>query len=188
MATLVRGTGFPLRWFFASALVVLCGAPVRAASPPEPPGYRLGDYRTPTPATLSGAVVITTQQAEALWREGAAFIDVMPRPPRPPNLPVDTLWRPPPRNSIPGAVWLANTGYGDVAAEAEAYFRRGLDDAVRGRPERPIVFFCLRDCWMSWNAAKRALALGYRFVHWYPDGTDGWHEAGLSLEKVEPAP
>jgi hypothetical protein len=41
---------------------------------------------------------------------------------------------------------------------------------------------------MSWNAAKRALALGYRSVHWYPDGTDGWGEAGFLLERVEPAP
>ncbi len=35
---------------------------------------------------------------------------------------------------------------------------------------------------MSWNAAKRALALGYQNVAWYPDGTDGWHEAGLPLQ------
>ena len=36
---------------------------------------------------------------------------------------------------------------------------------------------------MSWNAAKRALALGYAHVAWYPEGADGWAAAGLPLEK-----
>src|SRR5258708_7708028 len=49
---------------------------------PEPSGYRTHDYRAPTPAGLSGARVVTTPQAEALWRDKAAiFVDVMPRPP-----------------------------------------------------------------------------------------------------------
>ena len=41
---------------------------------------------------------------------------------------------------------------------------------------------------MSWNAAKRALALGYKNVGWYPEGTDGWKAAGLPLESAEPTP
>jgi PQQ-dependent catabolism-associated CXXCW motif protein len=49
------------------------------------------------------------------------------------------------------------------------------------------LFYCLRDCWMSWNAAKRAIALGYT-VAWYPDGTDGWQDAGLPLSAAVPAP
>jgi rhodanese-related sulfurtransferase len=39
---------------------------------------------------------------------------------------------------------------------------------------------------MSWNAAKRALALGYRKVLWYPEGTDGWSRRGLPLERRTP--
>jgi PQQ-dependent catabolism-associated CXXCW motif protein len=42
------------------------------------------------------------------------------------------------------------------------------------------------ECWMSWNAAKRAVALGYARVHWYPDGTDGWAAAGLPLAEARP--
>ena len=46
------------------------------------------NYRTPTPATLRGARVVTTDEAEAIWKNGnAVFVDVLPRPPRPPNLP-----------------------------------------------------------------------------------------------------
>jgi rhodanese-related sulfurtransferase len=41
---------------------------------------------------------------------------------------------------------------------------------------------------MSWNAAKRALAMGYVNVAWYPEGTDGWEEAGLPLTEAKPAP
>jgi rhodanese-related sulfurtransferase len=40
---------------------------------------------------------------------------------------------------------------------------------------------------MSWNAAKRALAMGYANVAWYPDGTDGWADADLPLEQATPA-
>ena len=66
------------------------------------------------------------------------------------------------------------------------YFRTGLEKATGGDKAKPLVFYCLRDCWMSWNAAKRAIAVGYRDVSWYPDGTDGWSEAGHPLENRKP--
>jgi len=46
----------------------------------------------------------------------------------------------------------------------------------------------MADCWMSWNAGKRALSLGYVHVLWYPDGTDGWAAAGYPLEERNPEP
>ncbi|MDP2740597.1 MAG: PQQ-dependent catabolism-associated CXXCW motif protein, partial [Pseudorhodobacter sp.] len=57
-----------------------------------------------------------------------------------------------------------------------------------GDPERPVVFFCLSDCWMSWNAATRALNYGYTRVFWYPLGTDGWAAQGYPTEALEPEP
>lgn len=169
-------------------LLVAPLAPGRAEAPPaEPPGYRMDAYRALTPATLAGARVLTTAEAEALWRgKAAAFIDVLPRPPRPVGLPAGTLWRDPPHASIPGALWLVNVGFGALNAETEAYFRDGLKAASKGEGAAPLVFFCQRACWMSWNAAKRARASGYRDVLWYPDGTDGWAEAGLPLAPLEP--
>jgi PQQ-dependent catabolism-associated CXXCW motif protein len=156
--------------------------------PPEPVGYRTSDYRTPTPATLAGARVITTAQAEALWKSGAAvFIDVHSHAPRPANLPAGTLWREKPRMNIPGSVWLPDTGYGQLAASTEAYLRNGLARLTGGDRAKPIVIYCLADCWMSWNAAKRALAMGYTNVAWYPQGTDGWKAAGLPLQQAAPA-
>ncbi len=131
-------------------------------------------------------MTITTPEAERLWRAGAAFVDVLPHPPRPTTLPPGTIWRDAPHDSIPHAHWLPNTGFGALAPQTEAYFRQGLAAATGGRLDAPLVLFCQRNCWMSWNAAKRALTLGYRDVRWYPDGTDGWGEAGLPLERATP--
>lgn len=175
----------------AAALLVMAPAVgpagAKVAAPPEPSGYRMDAYREPTPLTLAGAKVLTTAEAEVLWRQKAAvFIDVLPRPPRPKGLPAGTLWRDPPHESIPGAIWLANVGFGTLNAETEAYFRNGLKAASRDNVRTPLVLYCQRSCWMSWNAAKRALASGYEDVSWYPDGTDGWAEKGLPLARVEP--
>jgi rhodanese-related sulfurtransferase len=41
---------------------------------------------------------------------------------------------------------------------------------------------------MSWNAAKRALQLGYSNIAWYREGTDGWLAAGLPLVTITPEP
>jgi PQQ-dependent catabolism-associated CXXCW motif protein len=158
-------------------------------SVPQPPGYRTDDYRAPTPPSLSGARTISTTEAAALWRgKEAIFIDVMPQAPRPANLPPGTIWRDKPRFSIPGSAWLPDTGYGELAAATEAYLRNGLAQLTRNDPTKPVVIYCLRDCWMSWNAAKRALSWGYTHVIWYPEGTDGWEAAGFPLQPIQPLP
>jgi PQQ-dependent catabolism-associated CXXCW motif protein len=158
------------------------------AATPEPEHYRNEDYRAPTPTTLRGARVIATAQAEALWRAGAAaFVDVMPHVPRPADLPAGTIWRDKLRHNIPGSVWLADTGYGELAASTVDYFKAGLERITGGDRAKVVVIYCQRDCWMSWNAAKRAVSLGYA-VAWYPDGTDGWQDAGLPLSEATPAP
>jgi PQQ-dependent catabolism-associated CXXCW motif protein len=166
-------------------LAVLTAGAARAAPPDEPDSYRNENYRSETPVTLKGARVLTTAEARAIWEaKSAAFIDVLPQPPRPKNLPPDVLWRPQPRADIPGSLWLPDTGYGELAPAMEAYLVAGL----RKAGERTLVFYCQRSCWMSWNAARRALALGFKPVDWYPDGVDGWREAGLPLEPREAEP
>jgi len=170
-----------------ASLIVLGAAASGQNAPPEPSGYRMQDYRAPTAATLAGARVVTTAQAEELWKSGAAFVDVLPHAPRPANLPPGTIWREKARMNIPGSTWLPDTGYGALAEVTETYFRRGLEQATGGDRDRPLVIYCLADCWMSWNAAKRALTMGYRNVAWYPEGTDGWAAAGLPLKESVPA-
>jgi PQQ-dependent catabolism-associated CXXCW motif protein len=174
---------------FALIATILAATEARAAEVAEPESYRLEDYRAPTPATLRGAKVIGTEEAEKIWRSRkAAFVDVLPRPPRPRNLPEGTLWRDKPRPDIPGSIWLPDTGYGELATAMADYFARGLAKATHGDRARLIVLYCLADCWMSWNAARRAQEIGYSNVAWYREGTDGWLAAGLPLEEATPAP
>lgn len=172
------------------ALVLLVLSPAvgqPAPTVPEPDGYRMDAYRAPTPATLKGATVIDTAEAERLWRaRSALFVDVMPRDVKPANLPPGTIWRDKKREHLPGSAWLPNVGYGALNAQTDAYFRRGLDELSQGRRDAALVFYCQTDCWMSWNAAKRALDYGYANVIWYPGGSDGWAKAGLPLEIAAP--
>jgi PQQ-dependent catabolism-associated CXXCW motif protein len=160
-----------------------------AAEVSEPDDYRADNFRSPTPATLKGARVVTTAEAEEIWKGGAAiFIDVLPQPPRPKNLPAGTIWHERPRLNIPGSTWLPDTGYGALAAPMEDYLRANRARLTGGDQGKMLVIYCLRDCWMSWNAAKRAMAMGYRNVVWYPDGTDGWEDALLTLKECKPEP
>jgi PQQ-dependent catabolism-associated CXXCW motif protein len=155
----------------------------------EPEGYRTDNYRAPVPATLAGARVLTTVEAETVWRAGAAvFIDVLPRPPKPQGLPAGTVWRETPRLNIPGSVWLPDTGYGTLATATEDYLWHGLARAANGNRATLLVIYCQADCWMSWNAAKRVLSYGYSNVAWYPEGTDGWQRAELPMAESQPEP
>ena len=140
------------------AVVLLAASHVRAQDPPaEPEGYRTEAYRAPVPITLAGARVLTTAEAAATWRDkSGAFVDVLPRAPKP-NLPAGTVWRERPHRDIPGSIWLPDTGYGNLAASTEDYMRRGLVRASGDDRARLLVIYCQENCWMSWNAARRRL-------------------------------
>jgi PQQ-dependent catabolism-associated CXXCW motif protein len=156
----------------------------------EPPDYRMSDFRAPVPATLSGAKVLSSDEAADLWngKGGAIFIDVYPQAPKPANLPAGTFWRDPAHRSIEGAHWLPNVGYGALSPSIDEYFRTRLERLTGGKKDAALVFFCLRNCWMSWNAAKRAVEAHYTNVMWFRDGTDGWQELGYPLVDVSKVP
>lgn len=178
----------PAAALFAAALVLAVPS-VGSTAEYRMPEYRMSDYRSPTPATVPGAQTVTTAQVEELVRSGeAVLIDVYPAPPRPAGLPPESVWIPKARDTIPGAVWLPNTGYGALPDGVETYFRDNLERLTGGRLDRPLVFFCEPDCWMSWNAALRAVEYGYSAVRYYPEGAAGWEKAGLKLAPLRPAP
>lgn len=159
------------------------------APPPEPESYRTETYRSPVPATLADGTVLTTDALRRLIEDGdPLLIDVLPAPRKPRTLGKDALWLPPARRNIPGGIWLPNTGFGLLPVEEEDYLRENLIRVTGDDKTRALVFYCLADCWMSWNAAKRAIEWGYTSVNWYPEGTDGWTAAGLPLENSEPEP
>jgi len=176
------------------ALVSACGVflswmPASATGPvtQEPAGYRLDDYQAPTPLTVAGRPGLDTADAHRLWLAHAAvFIDVLAVPRRPENLAPSAVWAPLPRRDIPGSEWLPDVGRGVLTKPMEAWFRTRLERIAGGDKGRALIFYCRADCWMSWNAAKRALDWGYTGAQWYRDGTDGWEAAGLPLEEVKP--
>jgi PQQ-dependent catabolism-associated CXXCW motif protein len=179
----------PLLPAAALALALATAAAADAPAVPEPEGYRLDAYRAPVPATVSGGRAIGTVEAAALWREHRVlFVDVLGAPRRPEQLPPDALWKPLPRRDIPGSLWLPEVGRGALSPAFDAYFRDSLARATKGDRAAPLVFYCLADCWMSWNATKRAASYGYTQLYWYRDGTTGWEQAPLPTEEATPAP
>ncbi|HEY0836018.1 MAG TPA: PQQ-dependent catabolism-associated CXXCW motif protein [Azospirillum sp.] len=160
--------------------------PPARADVPAPDGYRQDRYRSPTPSALPGAATVDAGRVAELAGQGAVLIDVMP-------VTVSRLggggtWLlDPPHRTIDGAVWLPNVGAGTPSPAVEAWYRGWLERLSGGDPRRPLVVFCKADCWMSWNAAKRALSYGYTAVHWFRDGTDGWAESGRPLVEGRPA-
>ena len=172
----------------AFCLAILPAQAALAQTVPEPEDYRMDHFRAPVPGALAGATVVGPEEAYDLWVDGkVGFIDVLPQAPKPRNLPKNTLWRDKPRNSIPGSIWLPNVGYGAIADVTADYFRSGLAQASNNDPTHPVLFFCLEDCWMSWNAGKRAVEWGYTNVYWLPEGTDGWQLWDYPLERIKPA-
>ena len=148
-----------------------------------PDGYRQRLYRSPTPASIEGARTVDTAELQALLetRPRPALIDVYRRQHLFGRFVADEA-----HHNLPGSLWLANTGDGTLVAPWSDYFTAQLQRASRGRQDWPLVFYCRSDCWLSWNATRRARSLGYTRLYWYREGIDGWQQAGLPLEPAEP--
>lgn len=178
-----------------AAFLTCLVAPYMSARPEESAplfsadGYRIAEFTAPVPESLPGAITVGTASVRSLGESGdAVLIDVLPAPLKPQGLPPTALWMPPERHNIPSSVWLPNVGYGRLSDELEDYFKRNLEGLSEGSGTKKIVIYCLADCWMSWNAARRAVRYGYTNVYWYPEGTTGWEAAGLPLEKATAVP
>lgn len=170
----------------ATALFVLAAiVPATAGddSPPEPEGYWNGPMLGPVPETIAGGTVVgTTALADLIRTNHPVLIDVAPAQRRPETGSTSSPWMPLPHRSIKDSVWIPGVGNGIMPETMAAYFRRRLQELTGNNPGRPIVLYCRPNCWMSWNAAKRAVAEGYRSVYWYPDGIEAWQTAGLPTE------
>jgi len=152
-------------------------------------GYRMGHYRAPTPESIPGATRI---DRGALQRKIAdkevLLIDVIAHVGAGYD-PISGEWFvQEPRRNIPGSIWLADVGAGHLTPAMAQYFEENLEKLTGGDRDRAILIYCQADCWMGWNAVKRAVNWGYKNVYWYPEGTDDWSEAGLPLEPATPVP
>lgn len=173
------------RTIWAGALL-LCAAPVAAEPLFGPDGYRIAAYRAPVSRPPAGVGRIAPAAAAAL-RPGrdALFLDVLPAEGG--HRESDGRWRLAAQHeSIPGARWFPEAGRGVPEPDIALWFAAGVRRLTGGRRDRMLVVFCRSDCWMSWNAARRLRAMGYRNVWWLAEGTDGWRDLGRPLVRVAP--
>jgi PQQ-dependent catabolism-associated CXXCW motif protein len=158
-----------------------------ASSVPEPPGYWLGPNHGPVATTIKGGAVIHTRALAALLKAGSALVvDVSDAPRRPANMAADSVWLPLPHPVIPGAVWIPGAGLGAISPAVDRLFRERLALGTHKDPSHALVLYCHERCWLSWNAAKRAISYGYRNVYWFPDGMEGWRAADLPTQLAAP--
>ena len=130
-----------------------------------------GQMHGPTPASIPGGQVITTQGLVQLAQSNQV-----------PFIVFDTLGGP---EALPGAVpavWASQPG--SFSDQVQRQLVQTLQQRTGGRKEIPLVFYCASDqCWMSYNAALRAINAGYTNVLWYRGGIAAWKAAGLPTQQ-----
>ena len=139
------------------------------------PTHRLRQppYHAPTPLQIPGAEVVHTRQLQTMLVGPVApiLIDVLSDGGH---------------ATLAGAVWLSGAGRGtNFLDPAQSVLTQLLAQLTRGDKARPLVFFCVdSQCWLSYNAALRAVVAGYSRVYWYRGGIEAWTAAGLPLAKT----
>ncbi|MEO1889212.1 MAG: rhodanese-like domain-containing protein [Cycloclasticus sp.] len=125
------------------------------------------------------AILVSKQQPIMIDVYGAIF--------REESLDFDGAWLvSSPRQNIPGSVWLPNVGKQELKSVVKLYFDTNLVELTAGNKSKALVFYCIEDCWMAWNAAKRAREWGYSNVMWFREGVDGWKDIKGELQPSEP--
>ncbi|MBI3041659.1 MAG: sulfurtransferase [Betaproteobacteria bacterium] len=131
-------------------------------------------YHAPTPLKIPGGTVVTTQALKVL-------LEAEPRP-----YLIDVLGGGIHR-TLAGAFWMIGAGAGDMNRDEEKRFASAVAAFAGGDKNRPMVFFCVNaECWLSYNAALRAIALGYTNVMWYRGGVAAWRTAELPMAQSDP--
>ena len=140
-----------------------------------PPSDRLhqGPMHGPTPASIPGGQLVTTKGLQALVHGGQQV----------PFLLFDVLGS---QEVLPGAIPAVPAGQpGNFDDETQRGFGNYLNQATRGDQRTALVFYCQStQCWMSYNAALRAIKLGYGNVLWYRGGIEAWKSAGLPTQRA----
>ena len=126
------------------------------------------NYRGPTPVTLAGGKLISTVQLQKQITG------------KKPPLLINTLTGES-TEIIPGSVWLSGASTkGKFTDDTQQHLGERLKTLTGNNRKQTLVFYCGGfDSWYAYNAALRAVNLGYRNVLWYRGGLAAWYEAGL---------
>jgi PQQ-dependent catabolism-associated CXXCW motif protein len=131
-------------------------------------------YHSPTPLAIPGGRVVTTGELKALLEQN-------PRP-----YLIDVLGGGIHR-TLAGAFWMIGAGDGEMNREEEALFAKAISAFAGGDKGRGMVFFCIdSECWLSYNAALRAIKLGYTNVMWYRGGIASWRIGDGPMAQSDP--
>lgn len=153
---------------------------------PATPHLHRGPMHGGTPTSIPGGQVVTTRGLIELVRVSSAAQPSggqagggAPQVPR--VLFFDVLGG---AERLPGALAAVpahQAGSFDDAVQRE--FGTFLQQVTQGRPDAALVFYCAStQCWMSYNAALRAIRLGHKQVLWYRGGVEAWKAAGLPVQ------
>lgn len=135
-------------------------------------------YHGPTPLTVPGAQVVQTRELRDMLAGAGApiLIDVLAEEGH---------------VTLAGAVWISGAGRGtNFVDPVQLVLTQLLAKLTGGDKARAMVFFCAdSQCWLSYNAALRAVAAGYHKVYWYRGGIEAWLAARLPSARTagEPA-
>jgi rhodanese-related sulfurtransferase len=138
---------------------------------------RSGGMHGPTPASIPGGRLITTPEVAQLLgnlQSQALVFDVLGG-----------------QQMLPNAIPVVPAAQGGTFQDqTQQEFGNYLQQVTQGRKDRPMIFYCQSvQCWMSYNAALRAINLGYTSVLWYRGGIEAWQQAGLPLQgQGQPGP
>jgi PQQ-dependent catabolism-associated CXXCW motif protein len=130
-------------------------------------------YHAPTPLTIPGAQVVHTRELQAILA-GAS-----------PTVLIDVLSEEG-HVTLAGAVWISGAGRGtNFMDPVQSALTQLLAKLSGGDKSRGLVFICASSqCWLSYNAALRAVAAGYANVYWYRGGIEAWGAAGLPTART----
>ena len=172
---------------FLPLLLLLAALATSSDDVKEPEGFWSGPINSDVPETISGGKVLHVRElTQLLEQTKPVVIDVSNEPKRPPDMAPDAVWLPLPQQVIPGSAWLPGVGMADIAPETDALFRKYLSQSTGNDLDHAVVIYCHERCWLSWNAAKRAISYGYRRVYWFPEGIEGWRASGKSTVVAKP--
>lgn len=132
----------------------------------------------PTPTSIPGGRVITTDRVLQLigngqqgQQNGALVFHVLGQGDR-----------------LPGAQNAAPASQaGTFNDQTQQEFGQYLQQVTQGDKSRTMIFYCLNtQCWMSYNAALRAINMGFTNVLWYRGGIEAWQQAQQLASSLPP--
>lgn len=135
---------------------------------PSTDRLRQGQFHAPTPVEIAGGTVVNTQGLVEAYAKGIDMVVV------------DVLGG---QYTLPGAINArAMAQGGSFSDRVQQQTSQWLGQQTGGNKGAPIIVYCSDPmCWLSHNAALRAIAAGYTNVYWYRGGLKAWQMAGLKV-------